>query len=160
MENGGKPPAFDTRGKSYCLDQLATYHWNGGNGNNPGTISLVGGGTTLGPYKAVGSGGTGRPVDWIATATTPAQPVVINGRYTCRDSNPSTWAQNQASGGHGYCRVFVRAAQVDSVELSGTLSVPGAQQVRVAISVGGTRTVGEIRLDLIPLSSTPVRAPP
>jgi PKD repeat protein len=38
------------------------------------------------------------------------KPVVINGSYTCSDSDPTTWSQNQASGGAGFCKVYVTKA--------------------------------------------------
>jgi hypothetical protein len=39
-------------------------------------------------------------------------PVVIRGTYSCNDSAPGTWSQNQASAGLGFCTV------------AGTLAVP------------------------------------
>jgi hypothetical protein len=59
--NGGKPPSFSTKGKSYCLLSITTYHWNYGKGAAPGTIGLTGT-TTVAPAKARGSSGqAGRP---------------------------------------------------------------------------------------------------
>ena len=113
--NGGKPPAFSTRGKTYCLVSLGTYHWNSGQGMLPGSIGLkvvsgLGGrGNTLGPLAATASAGQGGAlnVNWSATA---GQPIVINGTYTCQDSSPSTWSQNPGSGGNGFCNVAVTSA--------------------------------------------------
>ncbi|HTZ06180.1 MAG TPA: hypothetical protein VMB53_10525, partial [Gaiellaceae bacterium] len=41
VRNGGKAPTFSTKGKTYCVVSLATYHWNGGNGQAPGSIGLT-----------------------------------------------------------------------------------------------------------------------
>jgi hypothetical protein len=109
--NGGTPPSFSTKGKAYCLVQLVTYHWNGAQGATPGTIGLGGATGVLGPWKARGSAGQGGApnVNWTATVPT-ARPTVINGTYTCRDSDPATWSQNPATGGHGFCIVYVLSA--------------------------------------------------
>jgi hypothetical protein len=115
VQNGGKPASFTTKGKTYCLASLTTYHWNDGKGAAPGSIGLKvlsglgGAGNTLGPLAAVGSAGQGgvANVNWTAAA---AQPVVLNGRYACQDSDPATWSQNQASGGSGFCTVTVTTA--------------------------------------------------
>ncbi len=32
VDNGGSPPSFSTGGKAFCVDLMATYHWNGGKG--------------------------------------------------------------------------------------------------------------------------------
>jgi hypothetical protein len=149
VENGGTPPSFDTAGQSYCVNQIATYHWNGGRGKAGGRISLVGGGTTIGPYPAEASGATA-PTDWIANVSTPSQPVVINGRYSCRDSDPATWASNSDAGGRGFCRVFAQQAQVVSAGISGSLSVPAPNSVQADLTVGGTQTLTAIRVDLNP----------
>jgi hypothetical protein len=88
-QNNAKAPTFATKGKSYCVVSLATYHWNGGQGAAPGSIGLtvVSGlgrkGQTLGPLAAVGSAGQGGAADvnWTADA---GQPIVINGTYDAR----------------------------------------------------------------------------
>ncbi len=119
VQNGGTPPSFSTNGSAYCLVSVSTYHWNNAKGTAaPGTISLgvvqglPAAGGTLGPWKATGAPGQGGVPNAVWTATLPAgaTPVVLNGTYTCRDSNPATWAQNTGSGGHGFCTVIVRKA--------------------------------------------------
>jgi hypothetical protein len=106
---GGTPPTFSTGGKTYCMDTIATYHWNDGKGAAPGTLSLVSSFQTLGPWQSVGTAPDGSPgnINWAAS---PAG-VIINGSYTCRDSNPATWSKNADSGGQGFCRVWGRVAQ-------------------------------------------------
>ena len=107
VSNGGKPPSFSTNGKEYCLAQLITYHWNNAKGKAPGTIGLTGS-TTAGPFKATGTSGQGGApnVNWTVNVSTTTKPVVINGTYTCNDSDPKTWSQNPTSGGKGFCIVY------------------------------------------------------
>src|SRR5438128_2690382 len=38
--NGGAAPNFGTKGQTYCLDSIVTYHWNNGLGATPGTVGL------------------------------------------------------------------------------------------------------------------------
>jgi hypothetical protein len=107
VTNGGKPPSFSTNGKEYCLARIVTYHWNNGLGKSPGTVALGGGGGA-GPFNATGSSGQGgaRNVNWTVSVSTTTKPVVIDGTYSCVDSDPKTWSQNAASGGKGFCIVY------------------------------------------------------
>jgi hypothetical protein len=106
--NGGTPPQFSTDGKPYCLIALSTEHFNNGEGAPPGSIGVSG----VGSWPAVGSlNGLNAPTIW--TATVPGQ-VIINGTYTCVDSDPSTWSQNAVSGGEGFCRVTAAPATLVS----------------------------------------------
>jgi hypothetical protein len=142
--NGGTAPTFSTKGKAYCLSSLGTYHWNNAQGAAPGTIGLrvvlgLGGrGNLLGPLAATGSPGQGGApdVNWTAAA---AQPIVLNGTYACVDSNPPTWAQNQASGGHGFCTVTVTTATPTKPVRPArpTYTCSGAQQTLLDDSNGG-----------------------
>lgn len=115
VTGGGRRPQFDTGGRAWCVIWIANYHWNGGQGQRPGTIGLGvvrglgGAGNVLGPWRAEGSGANNQ-ADWVANLPQ-AQPTVINGTYTCRDSHPRTWSQNTASGGRGFCKVIVQEAQ-------------------------------------------------
>jgi len=113
VAGGGTPPSFGTAGKAYCVVSISTYHWNDGSGAGPGTIALeAGAGAALGPWKASGSSGQNAApnVNWTATPGSAAKPVVIDGTYTCRGSDPASWSQNAASGGHGFCKVTVEPA--------------------------------------------------
>lgn len=110
---GGKPPNFLTKGVSYCVMQLITYHWNNGLGKTPGTIGLVGAnGSKVGTWAAKGSSGQGgaKNVNWTATVSTTSKPVVINGGYSCVDSDPATWSQDSQTHGTGFCQVYVEKA--------------------------------------------------
>jgi PKD repeat protein len=104
--NGGKPPTFDTKGKSYCLTQIVTYHWNGGHGKTPGSVGLTGANMSASATARGSAGQGGAPnVNWTGTFTNP-KPVYIDGAYQCTDSDPASWSQNPASGGKGFCSVY------------------------------------------------------
>jgi len=108
--NGGKPPTFSTNGKAYCLVSITTYHWNNAMGKAPGTIGLTGS-STAGPFAAKGSSGQGSApnVNWTVNVST-STPVILNGAYTCQDSDPASWSQNPQTGGKGFCIVYVTNA--------------------------------------------------
>jgi PKD repeat protein len=113
VTGGGKPPSFLTKGVSYCVMQLITYHWNNGLGKTPGTIGLAGtNGIKVGTWKAKGSSGQGgaKNVNWTAAVSTTSKPVVINGVYSCVDSDPATWSQDSQTHGTGFCQVYVEKA--------------------------------------------------
>ncbi len=114
---GGRQPSFITKGVAYCLMQLVTYHWNNGQGAKPGTIGLNGAaGVKLGPWVAGGSAGSNNAqnVNWTANVSTATKPVVINGVYSCVDSDPATWSQDAQSHGTGFCQVYVVKAVVSN----------------------------------------------
>ena len=111
--NGGRRPAFNTGGKAYCVTAVQTYHWNNGKGTVAagfvgltGTGSALGGPGPVGFWKAYGPGAPSAPPNtiWRVTLSRDA-PVVIRGTYSCSDSAPGTWSQNQASAGLGFCVV-------------------------------------------------------
>jgi PKD repeat protein len=106
VTGGGKPPTFDTKGRSYCLTQVVTYHWNGGRGKTPGSVGLTGA-TMAATATARGSAGQGGApnVNWTGTFVDP-KPVYIDGSYECTDSDPATWSRNPQSGGKGFCAVY------------------------------------------------------
>jgi hypothetical protein len=117
VSNGGSPPTFTTAGKAYCLMYIQTYHWNSGAGSPPGTVGLV---RVSGPAalpKYIGSlpaksspGSKGVPnVNWyVSVAIT--KPVILDGTYSCADSDPSTWSSDKASGNAGFCLVYADLA--------------------------------------------------
>jgi hypothetical protein len=113
VQSGGSEPTFSTGGQSYCLVSISTYHWNSGQGATPGTIALVTAGRSLGPWQATGSSGQGGAanVAWTVTLGTASQPVIINGQYSCYDSDPGTWSQNAGTLGRGFCKVWVEQAE-------------------------------------------------
>jgi len=113
VTGGGTPPTFSTGGQPYCLLEIATYHYNNGAGAPPGTLELTSSSGAIGPFTAVGQSATGGPgnIAWIATPPSSSMPVIIDGTYTCRDSDPATWSQDSGSGGNGFCRVYAERAQ-------------------------------------------------
>lgn len=124
----GSPPSFSTKGKSYCMTYIQTYHWNGGNGAAPGTLGInrVGGSmagvANSARFAATGTAGQGGPNEnWYADVPDATNPTVLDGSYTCYDSDPSTWSADKASGGAGFCIVkVVPAIPVASTTTSAT----------------------------------------
>lgn len=82
------------------VTRIMTYHWNNGNGAPPGRIALRSRtGETYGPWQAAGEPGQGGIPDayWVVEPDL----LLPAGTYTIVDSNPSTWAQNDASNNAG-----------------------------------------------------------
>jgi len=110
VSNGASQPGFSTGGKAYCLMYVQTYHWNKGKGRPPGSVGLVRStGAPLPAYiaslQAQASSSQGVPnVNWSASVPI-AKPVIIDGTYSCADSDPSTWSSDSASHGAGFCIV-------------------------------------------------------
>ena len=112
VSNGGTPPSFNTEGKAYCLMYIQTYHWNKGKGSRPGTVGLVrvSGPAALPKYiaslPAQASSSQSVPnVNW-GTSVPITKRVILDGTYSCADSDPSTWSSDAASGGAGFCIVY------------------------------------------------------
>ncbi len=116
-----------TINQSHVVTMIQNYHWNNGSGtSSPGSISLKGsGGKTYGPWQATGSPGQGgvKNAYWrvYPNVTIPA------GTYTIADSQPSTWAQNQGSGGAGHSRVEGYPAGAGTSTQGGTQQSSGSQ---------------------------------
>ncbi len=90
------------------ITAITTYHWNDGRGADPGFIGLADtGGRVFGPWGAEGFPGQGgvRDAYWTVrpNITLPA------GSYTVIDSDPESWAHNEATGGAGMVRIEGRA---------------------------------------------------
>jgi hypothetical protein len=86
------------------VTRIMTYHWNNGVGDPAGQIALRNAsGETFGPWQAIGEPGQGG----VPSAYWIVEPKVLlpAGTYTIFDSNPSTWAQNAASGRSGMATV-------------------------------------------------------
>jgi len=155
VENGGTSPTFSTNGKSYCLVSVFDYHWNNGTGKAPGTIGLLSStGVSLGPWKAVGSPGSGVQNDgWTVKPGTTSKPVVINGTYRCVDSDPASWSQNSQSSGKGFCQVVVTAATTTTSGATPADIVKKAQNLFAAarsVHLNGTLySGGALKIDLV-----------
>lgn len=93
------PPSLTTFPLSVptVIRQLITYHWNNGQGDQPGTIALrdQSGTFVIPPTPAQGTPGQGGVpnANWIADVHQLVQP----GTYTVIDSKPQTWSYNQQS---------------------------------------------------------------
>jgi len=93
------PTTFSINGP-HLVTEIHDYHWNNAQGATPGTIGLQDqNGTIYGPWQAVGTPGQGGVPDanWYVYPNI----VIPAGTYTVIDSDPSTWAQNEGSGGKG-----------------------------------------------------------
>jgi hypothetical protein len=94
VRNGPVRATTFTLDAPHVLTKLTTYHWNQGRGAPAGAISLRSAdGTVLGPWTA-------EPDNRLYWTVRP-QIVLAPGSYTIVVSAPSTWAQNQQSGGAG-----------------------------------------------------------
>jgi PKD repeat protein len=159
--NSGGPPTFDTKGKSYCVTQVVTYHWNYGKGEAPGTVGLTSTSMSATATARGSAGQGGAPnVDWTGTFT---KKVVIDGKYTCTDSDPSTWSQNQQSHGDGFCIVYGVLVGSGGGGGGGTTTTKVKQVVNtkvgpVTISGGGAKggsTSSKLAIKALPDSGKP-----
>ncbi len=102
VRSGPTAPTAFSIGKWRRIVYVVTYHWNGGRGARPGSISLRGShGRTYGPWRASGSPGKGgaRDVYWVVHPNVALAP----GTYAVIDSSAETWSYNEGSGGRGMC---------------------------------------------------------
>ena len=98
--NGATEPTTFSIDESWLVTYILTYHWNNASGATPGTIGLrASDGTTYGPWQATGEPGSGGVPNayWVVKPNI----VIPPGTYTVLDSDPSTWAQNEETGGAG-----------------------------------------------------------
>lgn len=100
VENQPKRTTVFALAGATWVTRIMTYHWNNEYGDPAGQIALRGGsGETFGLWQAVGEPGQGG----VPSAYWVVEPDVRlpAGTYAIVDSNPSTWAQNAATGGAG-----------------------------------------------------------
>gem|GEM_PF-2503747 len=110
-QNGSRvlsPGFFVT--KPVQITQIVTYHWNNGQGDNPGTIELAchtyaGGTSYFGPYQAHGvASGNVKNANFVVDVN-----IAVQSQYhLCQvfDSRQVTWSYNTGSGGSGFARVY------------------------------------------------------
>jgi Kelch motif len=113
-QQAGGPPNPTTCSLSVPtkITQVATYHYNGGFGAAPGTISLLVGGKTIGPFTATGVQGQSGPNEaWVATPNV----IVPAGTMTIIDSGSDTWSFNTGSNNAGFARVWGSAIQASGL---------------------------------------------
>jgi hypothetical protein len=114
VDNGGLAPVLSI-GDLVCLNMIETYHYNGGQGvpagpNSKLWLTNAAGKTIAGPYVAMGSPGQDGPNEnWYAYVPN-NPPLLVQGAYTCNDSQPATWSSNKDSGGAGFCTIWAKKA--------------------------------------------------
>lgn len=99
VANGGRPPQFQLSGPTR-IHFIMSYHYNNGQGANPGTIAFRrADGKMFGPWAATAV----NKVYWVVApgTTLPA------GNYQVIDSDPASWSQN----GTGFGHVLVKGTQ-------------------------------------------------
>ena len=86
------------------IQRIRTYHWNGGKGAAPGTISVWEGETKLGSWQAVGRGENGTPnIYWEVLVDIIMYP---GHSYTFKVSDPDSMSYNQTSGNAGMFEIY------------------------------------------------------
>jgi hypothetical protein len=142
----GSPPSFSTGGKTYCMTYIQTYHYNEGNGAPPGTLGInrvggsVAGAANSARFAAKGTAGQGGANEnWYADVPLTPNPTILDGSYTCYDSDPSTWSADSASQGDGFCIVkVVPAIPVASTSTTPTTNPAGPPAQSSGSGGGGT----------------------
>lgn len=97
VQNKPLNPTQFTLTEPKIITYIRTYHWNGGTGTPPGTISLIKDGKTL--YTAQSS--LESKYYWAVKPNL----VFPAGTYTVNDSSAATWSHNSQSGGRGFVTV-------------------------------------------------------
>lgn len=99
VSNGGKPPQF-TVTDTTKISMIMNYHYNNGQGANPGTIALRrADGKRFGPWRATAV----NKVYWVVSPQIKLPP----GTYQVIDSDPASWSQN----GPGYGHVLIKGTR-------------------------------------------------
>ncbi len=122
--NGGVAPKISIPRrpnlKGCILCAVETYHWNGGAGAAPPSISVTATdpgnpngkpdpGKPLGPATSTAGQGGAPNVNWTQEFDGPWIPDGMNINVT--DGNPATWSQNGGSGGSGFTKVWCEVEQ-------------------------------------------------
>ena len=110
VRNAPTQPTVITLNHAFFIDSIVNYHYNGGQGDTPGTISLISAnGEVYGPWHAVSNppDGSDPRKYWTVLPKVTLPP----GTYTVVDSNPSTWAQNDQSARKGMCWIVARQVE-------------------------------------------------
>lgn len=99
VRNGAVSPRFRLSSPA-VLCGVATYHWNNGQGREPGKITLINKttGVTYGPYPATTTVGQNEPnpnVNWQLLLSPRIK--LAPGEYEIVDSDPRSWSWNEAS---------------------------------------------------------------
>jgi hypothetical protein len=105
VDNQSVGPVYFFLSRQTTITRITNYHWNNGSGRMPGEIGLKdANGRTYGPWRAVGTGGTGgaQNVNWVVVPNVTLNP----GVYLITDSDPGTWSKNSGSFDCGFSVVM------------------------------------------------------
>ncbi len=86
-------------GKKLKLKAISVYHYNGGKGKKPGTITLKKGNNVIGKWNAKGRSNN-KWWDVFPNKT------LSSGTYTIISSSKNTWSRNNKSKGAGFAQVY------------------------------------------------------
>jgi len=110
VRNAPLQPTVITLNHAFFIESIVNYHYNNGQGDTPGTISLVSAnGKVYGPWHAVSNPPDGN--DPRKYWTVLPKVVIPPGTYTVVDSTPLTWSQNDQSDNKGMCWIVARQVE-------------------------------------------------
>ena len=141
---GGPPTAATfTLNSTAWISEIETYHFNNGNGDVPGTITLqASGGGIFGPFPAQGFSSASTLSNpgtaFIASVNLPIGP----GTFTVQDSVPDTWSFNNASNNRGFIRVTGTFTPPQLSGLIPTLNVARAYHTTTLLPSGSVLVAG------------------
>ncbi len=134
VRNGPTKPVIIKPPEPIFVQSIQTYHWNNGRGQKPGTISIRSAtGEVFGPWQAIGKPGQGgvRNAYWYV------EPGIVLpvGTYELVDSNPRTWATNDAAGNKGLVVIEFQEVEERSAAEEAECASSAASRIR---SAGGS----------------------
>jgi hypothetical protein len=104
VSNGAKLARLKA-GKKLYIKSMDVYHWNGGKGKKPGTITIYKADSKyrikskIKTFKAIG---TGNNTNWNITVNL----TLPKGYYVIKTSSPKTWSYNSRSNNYGFIRCW------------------------------------------------------
>ncbi len=145
--NGPDKPTQITFTSCMKILSITTNHWNYGQGDTPGKLSLVHeDGTVYGPWRAFGVNGSGNEPNAYWTFN-PGE-VVKAGTYLVSDTNPQTWVQNDASDNRGMATIISVPSpclnEAGDIPADATVPIEPTPTVPVEAEGGIELTPGEI----------------
>ncbi len=164
LYNGPDKPTQVTFTTCTKILSITTNHWNFGQGDTPGKISLAhSDGTVYGPWRAFGVNGSGGEEN-VYWSYNPREEIKA-GTYLVSDTNPLTWAQNDASDNRGISTIVFESSPChDQTEgtinntssfVQPTATVPPEMEDPITLSPGAidpsTLTGGENETEIVPV---------
>ncbi len=138
--NGPDHPTTISFNEWVKITTISTYHWNYGQGDTPGSISLYHeDGTAYGPWGTIGDTGADGKKNfyWVSHPGESLKP----GTYVITDSSPGTWSRNDASDNRGMAKVEYESVNSDGKPKGGnplpvqTPSVVAMEEVKEGIQI-------------------------